>query len=63
MQIGIHILFYFVKIYVGFVANIDIKILGAPPPPPPGVGNVFFQKNKIAERGGGFFFPKVFFPV
>jgi hypothetical protein len=25
----------YVKIYVGFVADIDIKILGVPPPPHP----------------------------
>jgi hypothetical protein len=31
MQFGIHIYNFFVKIYVGFVADIDIKILGVPP--------------------------------
>jgi hypothetical protein len=40
MQFEIHILLFFVKIYVGFVADIDIKILGVPSP---GAGHAFLR--------------------
>ncbi len=39
---------FFVKIYVGFVAEIDIKILGVPPP---GLGMPFLDHHTCAEGG------------
>jgi hypothetical protein len=41
------------KIYVGFVANIDIKILGVPPL---GVGHAFLRQRHMHKRGGGYLF-------
>jgi hypothetical protein len=62
MQFGIHIYIIFVKIYVGFVADIDIKILGVPPP---GVGHAFPGQWHMRKGGGGglFISAQVFFPV
>jgi hypothetical protein len=48
------------QIYVGFVADIDIKILGVPPPLGPSMP--FLDKDACAERGL-FILAKVFFPV
>jgi hypothetical protein len=46
------------QIYVGFVADIDIKILGVAPP---GAGHA---QGHIHRRGGGLFISaRVFFPV
>ncbi len=39
--------------YVGFVADMDIKILGVPPPRALGPGMPFLDNNTCAERGGG----------
>jgi hypothetical protein len=49
------------QIYVGFVADIDIKIL-AVPPPPSGPGMPFLDNDTYAE-GGLFISARVFFPV
>ncbi len=50
------------RIYVRFVADIDIKIMGVPPPP--GLGMAFLDSDTCAEEGGGLFiFARVFFPV
>jgi len=53
MQFGIHIYYFFVKIYVGFVADIDIKILGVPLPSPFGPGMPFIDSDKCTKEGGG----------
>jgi hypothetical protein len=37
------------QIYVGFVADIDIKILGVPPPL--GLGMPFLDSDTCGERG------------
>jgi hypothetical protein len=47
------------QIYVGFVADIDIKILGVPPLGP---GMPFLDSDTCAERGL-FISARVFFPV
>jgi hypothetical protein len=64
MQFGIHIYIYiFVKIYVGFVADIDIKIFGGAPPRP---GMPLLDSDTCAKVGGGggvFISARVFFPV
>jgi hypothetical protein len=39
------------QIYVGFVGDIDMKILGVPPPP--GLGMPFLDSNTCAEGWGG----------
>jgi hypothetical protein len=39
------------QIYVGFVANIDIKILGVPPPPQ--AGHAFPRHRHMRRRRGG----------
>jgi hypothetical protein len=41
------------KIYVGFVADIDIKILGVPPPSRAGHA---FPRQQHMQRGGGYLF-------
>jgi len=41
---------------VGFVADIDIKILGVPPPPRPGPGMPFLDSNTWAEGRGVYLF-------
>jgi hypothetical protein len=41
------------QIYVGFVADIDIKILGVPPPGP---GMPFLDSNTCAEGRGVYLF-------
>jgi hypothetical protein len=49
------------KIYVGFVVDIDIKILGVPPPKP---GMPFLDSDTCAdEEGRLFIFANIFFPV
>jgi len=47
------------RIYVGFVADIDIKILGVPP----GSGMPFLDSDTCAGGGGLFISARVFFPV
>jgi hypothetical protein len=47
------------QIYVGFVVDIDIKILRVPPL---GLGMPFLNNDTCVE-GGLFIFAKVFFPV
>jgi hypothetical protein len=42
------------QIYAGFVADIDIKILGVPPLGP---GMPFLDRDTCAERGGYLFLP------
>jgi hypothetical protein len=46
------------QIYVGFVADIDIKILGVPPLPV-----MPFFDSDTCEEGGLFISARVFFPV
>jgi len=46
------------RIYVGFVVDIDIKILGVPPS---GVGHAFFRHRQM-RRGGIIYFCQDFFP-
>ncbi len=41
------------RIYVGFVADIDIRILGVPPQP----GMPFLDSDTCVERGGYLFLP------
>jgi hypothetical protein len=48
------------RIYVGFVADIDIKILGVHHL---GSGMPFLNNNTCAEGGGLFISTRVFFPV
>jgi hypothetical protein len=48
------------RIYVGFVIDIDIKILRVPPP---GSGTPFLDNDTCAEEGGLFISARVFFPV
>jgi hypothetical protein len=51
------------RIYVGFVVDIDIKILGVPPP---GVGHAFPRQQHMRKGGEGgvlFISTRVFFPV
>jgi hypothetical protein len=43
------------QIYVGFVADIDIKILGVVPPL--GLGMPLLDSSTCAERGGYLFLP------
>jgi hypothetical protein len=56
-------IFFFVKIYVGFVADIDIKILGVPPLGGP--GHAFLRQRHMHKGGGGglFISARVFFLV
>jgi hypothetical protein len=54
MQFEIHIYHFFVKIYVGFVVDIDIKILRVPPPPP-GAGHAFPKQRHMCRRRGYLF--------
>ncbi len=44
------------RIYVGFVAHIDIKILEVPPPPP-GLGMPFLDSNTCVKGGCYLFLP------
>jgi len=46
---------------VGFVADIDIKILGGAPPPL--LGMPFLDSDTCTKGEGLFIFAKVFFPV
>jgi hypothetical protein len=49
------------QIYVGFVADIDTKILGVPPPPR--LGMPFLDSDTCAEGGGrGIYFYQGFLP-
>ncbi len=48
------------RIYVGFIVDIDIKILGVPPP---GWARFFLNNDTCAEGGGLFISARVFFPV
>jgi hypothetical protein len=49
------------RIYVGFVTDIDIKILGVPPPK---LGMPFLDSDTCAKGGGGLFiFARVLFHV
>jgi len=49
------------RIYVGFVPNIDIKILGVPPP---GAGHAFLRQQHMRKEGRGLFIStRVFFLV
>jgi len=41
------------RIYVGFVVDIDIKIVGVPPPRP---GMPFLNNDTCAEGGEGYLF-------
>jgi hypothetical protein len=50
------------QLYVGFVADIDIKILGVPPLPSPGAGHAFDRQQHMRRRGL-FISARVFFPV
>jgi hypothetical protein len=63
MQFEIHIYHFLVKIYVGFVVDIDIKILRVPPPlpPHPGPGMPFLNSDTCAE-GGVIYFCEGFLP-
>jgi hypothetical protein len=45
------------QIYVGFVADIDIKILGVPPPLEPGMP--FLDSDTCAEEEGYLFLPRL----
>jgi hypothetical protein len=47
------------RIYVGFVVDIDIKILGVPPPGP----GMPFLDNDTCAKGGLFISIRVFFLV
>ncbi len=50
------------RMYVRFVADIDIKILGgAPPPARPGMP--FLDSDTCTEGEGLFIFARIFFPV